>query len=116
MKKVVVALVLVLFASLHLSAKDKIQTVTIKTKITCDHCMMCGSCSARIEKALYDKKGIKRVDVDDKAHSIKVVYNTVKISPEEIRNAIAANGYDADDVKAPADALAKLDGCCKGEE
>lgn len=116
MKKIIVALTLTLFASLNLFAKDKIQTVDIKTKITCDHCMMCGSCGARIEKALYDKKGIKRVDVDDKAHIIKVVYNTEKITLKEIRNMIAANGYDADDVKAPAETVAKLDGCCKGEE
>jgi mercuric ion binding protein len=116
MKKTIVALVLTIFTSLYLFAKDKIQTVDVKTKITCDHCMLCGTCGARIEKVLYDKKGIKRVDVDDKTHLIKVVYNTEKISLAEIRNMIAANGYDADDVKAPAEAVAKLDGCCKGEE
>ena len=113
MKKTIAMLSLAIFTALGLWAKDKIQTVAIKTKITCDHCKMCETCGARIEKALYDKKGIKRVDVDDKALQIKVVYNTEKISLEEIRSTIAANGYDADDVKAPADAIARLDGCCK---
>lgn len=116
MKKTIAMLTLAIFTAFGLWAKDKIQTVAIKTKITCDHCKMCETCGARIAKALYDKKGIKRVDVDDKTLQIKVVYNTEKISLEEIRNTIASNGYDADDVKAPADAIARLDGCCKGEE
>jgi mercuric ion binding protein len=70
----------------------------------------------RLEKALYDHKGVKRVDVDDKNKIIKVVYNTEKITLDAIRNAIAATGYDADSVKAPAEVFAKLDGCCRGEE
>jgi len=115
-KRILTVLLLAMFSSLSLRAADKVKTVLVKTKISCDHCKMCGSCSARLEKALYDKKGIKRVDVDDKAMNIKVVYNTGKISIDEIRSTIAASGYDADDVKAPAEAYAKLDGCCKGEE
>lgn len=97
-------------------AQQKIETATVKTQIKCDHCKQCGSCSARLEKALYDKKGIKRVDVDDRKMTIKVVYNTQKINMDDIRNTIAANGFDADDVKALPEAVERLDDCCKGAE
>lgn len=97
-------------------AGDKIKTAEIKTKINCDHCKMCASCGERLEKTLYDQKGVKRVDVDDKKMIIKVVYNTEKINLDAIRNTIAASGYDADELKAPADAYARLDACCRGEE
>lgn len=97
-------------------AQHKIQTIKIKTRIACDHCKMCGSCGARIEKALYDQKGIKRVDVDDKKKEIIVVYNTGKISKEKIKETITNNGYDADDRKATPESYATLDECCKGTE
>ncbi len=97
-------------------SQDKIKTVNIKTRINCDHCKQCGSCSDRLEKALYNEKGIKRVDVDDKKMEIKVVYLTQKITADKIRETIAANGFDADDKKAPAEAVARLDDCCRGAE
>lgn len=115
-KKIVAVLFLVASASLTLQAKDKMKTAEIRTKISCDHCKRCGSCSARLEKALYDQKGIRRVDIDDQTMNIKVVYNQEKISVAQIRNTIAASGYDADEVKAPAEAVARLDGCCRGAE
>jgi mercuric ion binding protein len=97
-------------------AQNKIQTVKIKTRIACDHCKMCGSCGSRIEKALYNQKGVKRVDVDDKKMEIIVVYNTGKISKDKIRETITNNGFDADDKKATPESIAKLDDCCKGQE
>lgn len=116
MKKIITIACLFLLSAANLWAGDKVKTADIKTKINCDHCKICPSCSARLEKTLYDQKGVKRVDVDDQKKIIKVVYNTDKITLEAIRNTIAASGYDADDVKAPAEAFAKLDGCCRGEE
>ncbi len=114
MKKVLFTL-LAIAGTQTLVMAQKVQTATIKTTIACDHCKTCGSCGARIEEALYKQKGIKRVDIDDKQMEIKVVYNTEKTTLDQIRNTIANNGFNADDVKAPAEALAKLDGCCRGE-
>ncbi len=94
-------------------AQSKIQTVSIKTKIACDHCKACGSCSKHIETALYNQKGVKRVDVDDKKMEIIVSFNTQKINLDKIKKTIAANGYDADDQKATPESYALLDGCCK---
>ncbi|OJV50377.1 MAG: hypothetical protein BGO31_13470 [Bacteroidetes bacterium 43-16] len=38
-----------------------------------------------------------------------------RTNPEQIKQAIAAAGFDADEVKATADAYEKLDGCCKAK-
>ncbi|WP_106523431.1 cation transporter [Taibaiella chishuiensis] len=116
MRKALMIAGMLAFAGPALWAGDKIKTVAIKTTINCDHCKMCPSCGARLEKSLYDQKGIKRVDVDDQHKTIKVVYHSEKITLETIKNTIAASGYDADEVKAPAEALAKLDACCRGAE
>jgi len=99
-----------------LRAQNKVATVHIKTKIACDHCKLCESCGKRIEDALYDRKGVKRVDVDEKKMEIVVVYQTAKITPAQIRETIAANGYDADEQKATAESVARLDACCRGQE
>jgi cation transport ATPase len=101
--------------NIAIAGGSKIQTIKIKTRIACDHCKMCGSCGARIEKALYSQKGVKRVDVDDKKMEIVVVYNTEKITTNKIKETITSNGYDADDQKATPESYARLDECCKGE-
>lgn len=94
-------------------AQKKVQTLVVKTNIYCDHCQQCGSCGERIKEAVFTEKGIKRVDVDEKAMTVQVAYNTSKTNPEKIRKAIAASGFDADEVKAIPEAYAKLDECCQ---
>lgn len=96
-------------------AQNKTAMINIKTTINCDHCKQCESCGSRLENALYAQKGVKRVDIDDKKMEIKVVYNSEKLTALAIKETIAANGYDADDIKAAPEAIAKLDDCCKGE-
>ena len=89
------------------------ETITIKTQIFCSHCLQCGSCGKNINDHISENAGIKKVSVDPKANTITVTYDADKISPEKIRKAINAAGYDADDQKAPATAVNSLDGCCK---
>lgn len=112
----------ILFALLTFSAtaqtpaaqKDKrVQTAVIKTTIYCDHCKICESCGGRILKQLYNEDGIKNTEVDSKTNTIKVVYDTKKISLAQIRTKISQMGFDADEVKAVPEAVAKLDDCCK---
>lgn len=115
MKKLLLTILSILSISFVAWPQNKIKTADIKTQIACDHCKLCESCGARIEKALYKEKGVKRVDIDDKKMKIKVVYNAQKISLDKIRSTIANNGFNADDVKATPESIALLDGCCKGE-
>lgn len=89
------------------------ETITVKTQIYCSHCLQCGSCGKNINDHITENKGIKKVSVDAKANTITVTYDSRKTNPESIRKAINAAGYDADDQKAPAQAVNNLDGCCK---
>lgn len=116
MKKICAILLVLLYAGTTTFAKGKMKTLTIHTTINCDHCRQCESCAARIENAVYKIKGVKRVDVLDKEKQIVVVYNSTKTSEQPIKETIAANGFDADDVKATPEGIAALDGCCKGAE
>lgn len=90
-----------------------IKTAVIKTMIYCDHCRQCETCGDKFQKDLYNETGIKRVDVDPKAMTITVVYDSRKIEADQIRKAISKLGYDADNLKADPAGLARLDDCCK---
>ncbi|PZR19061.1 MAG: MerP protein [Flavobacterium psychrophilum] len=90
-----------------------VHTAVIKTAIYCDHCKACESCGDRLEKTLLKEKGIQMITLDEKAMTIKVVYNSKKTDLTKIKTAISKLGYDADDIKADAIAYEGLDGCCK---
>jgi periplasmic mercuric ion binding protein len=106
-------LIVLTMLSLSAYAQKKVETVLIKTSIYCDHCNRCESCGARLEQAVFKQKGIKRVDIDEAMKIVKVVYNPQKTTADQIRQAIAKAGFDADTVKANPDAYELLDGCCK---
>ncbi len=111
---ILIAFLLFAFAGFSQQASEKrVQTAVIKTKIYCDHCKICESCGGRILKQLYNEDGIKTTEVDAKTNTIKVVYDTKKISVEKIRTLISQLGFDADNVPADPKAVAKLDDCCQ---
>lgn len=114
-----IALVLMLMFPFVLSAQDAKPesdkaTAVIKTKIYCDHCIQCEDCNANImNKVRAMNKGIKKVKVNPEDNTITVTYHPGKTDIESIRKAINTAGFDADDQPAPAEAVAKLDGCCR---
>ncbi len=71
--------------------------VTIKTSAECIYC------KDNLEKSLKKVKGIKKVNCDYVKHEVYIVYNSKKISIEEIRTKMNGMGYDADDQKASFD-------------
>lgn len=79
----------------------------IKTSAVCD------MCKETIEKHMAFEKGIKKSSLDVESKILTVTYNPAKITPEQIRKAVAQSGYDADDVPANPKAYKKLDACCK---
>ena len=114
--KFITAIIIFVFsASSYALASVKTETVVIKTNIYCDHCKKCESCGGKIQKELFTK-GIKNVVLDEKAMTVTVSYNPEKITVDKIRERISKLGYDADEVKADAEAYQKLDGCCKKSE
>lgn len=111
----ILTMILSMFISLQVSAQksQNIKTAVIKTTIYCDHCKQCETCGDKFQKDLYNEAGIKRVDIDTKAMTITVVYDSRKIEIDKIKLFISKLGYDADDVKADPEGINKLDACCK---
>ncbi len=91
----------------------KTQEIIVKTAIFCNHCDHCESCKPQIETALFQLSGVKQAKLNIAEQTVRVVYNPKKTSPEAIKQTILNSGYAADGTLPPAEAYAKLDGCCK---
>lgn len=113
MKKIIFTLLLAAISSSLFAQSTNIQKLVVKTQIFCDHCLQCGSCGNNININVRSLKGIKKIKIDDKQNTITVDYDANKTNPDAIRKTINNAGYDADDMKAPAESVAKLDGCCR---
>ena len=76
----------------------------------------CGMCETKIEEGVMLLNGVKLADWDRYKQEIVVVYNSKKISENEIHQAIALLGYDTNLVKATDKNYGDLPGCCKYRE
>jgi periplasmic mercuric ion binding protein len=103
-KLIISCLVMVLF-----TITTKAQTQEIKIQTTAQ----CGECKEIIEKALMAEKGVKLAELDMKTMQAKVIYNAKRTSPEQLRKVISGVGYDADNIEADPDAVARLNPCCR---
>ena len=111
--KLIFSLSLLLTMAFTGLAQDKLETITIKTTIVCDHCMKCDDCGYNIDTSIRKAKGIKKVNINPEKNTVQVTYHPDKTTPGQIRIALSKAGYNADGVKADPEAYAKLDGCCK---
>jgi len=103
----VLAVVLVTLFSVNSYAIGKMETIKIKTSSQCD------MCKETIEKKMAFEKGVKSAVLDVESSVLTVVYNPKKTNPDLIRKAVAAVGYDADDIPAEQEAYDNLHECCK---
>jgi copper chaperone CopZ len=87
--------------------EQKFQTVVIQTSAEC------GDCKDRIEEALNYTKGVVFAELDLETKKVTVRFTTKKISLQEVKQAIATIGYDADEVKAEPKAQLSLPKCCQ---
>lgn len=101
------AFVVVTMFSNTVLADGTTETIKIQTSSQCD------MCKTTIEKGMAFVKGVKKTTLDVESSVLTVEYNPAKTNPDEIRKAVAAIGYDADDVPADKEAYDKLDPCCK---
>ncbi|WP_445711051.1 heavy-metal-associated domain-containing protein [Flavobacterium sp.] len=117
MKKSIVKIFFVLAVLFSFSttafAQKGTQKAVIKTFLHCDHCKKCETCGEKFKVEMLNIKGVKMYELDDKAMTFTVYYNSKKTDLQSIREAISKMGYDADDVKADPEAYENLDGCCK---
>jgi len=88
-----------------INAQSKIVTANIKVYGNCT------MCKHRIETVL-DHNGIKKAEWSPKTKELQIVYNSAKISEQQIHELIASVGHDTDKVKAKEDVYASLPFCC----
>lgn len=88
-------------------AQKSVETITIQTSAVCD------MCKERIEKEMAFTKGVTAAALDVESAVLTVSYREGKTSPDAIREALNALGYDADDRRAPQEAYDKLHHCCQ---
>ena len=75
--------------------------------------IQCGMCTDKIASGLGKLEGVVKVDVDLEKKIGKVVYKAGVINLGVIEKAIAAIGYDANNIPAEPKAYSELDMCCK---
>lgn len=73
---------------------------------------VCGMCETRIEKAM-DAKGIISADFDLNTNKLALVYNSKKITEDEIHGRLNAVGHDTRKSKASDDVYNAIHECCK---
>lgn len=73
----------------------------------------CGMCERTIEGAVGDKDGVSKADWSQETQMMSVSYHPEIISLDEIKEKIAAKGYDSDTHKAKDKIYNALPGCCK---
>jgi len=111
--KTILLLVSLFFFSNFVVAQKTTQKVVIKTFLHCDHCKECETCGQKFKTEMLKIKGIKMYELDEKAMTFTIYYNAKKTNLQAIKQGISKLGYDADEVKADAEAYESLDGCCK---
>jgi copper chaperone CopZ len=99
--------VLILFYSATSLAQKKTEEIKIKTSAQCE------MCKTRIETAMAYEKGITGSDLNLEDKVLTVTYKPGKTTPEKIKLALNASGYDADETKAELKAYEALPLCCK---
>ena len=75
----------------------------------------CGNCEKIIKTAVENLDGVDMVQVSAEKKTAHVHYQAETVSEKEIKKAIAAAGYDVDDVKRSQKAHATLPACCQSE-
>lgn len=76
----------------------------------------CEECKSKIEGYLKRYDGIVSINVNFHKGETTVKYVTDRINIEEIKTAIANEGFDADDVPANPEFYKRLPKCCKKPE
>ena len=78
--------------------------------------MQCLMCSMKVEEAIAELKGVKKIEVNLKGKSGKVIYNSSVLDLATIEKTISKLGYDINDKKADLIAYNNLELCCKKPE
>lgn len=106
-KNILLLIVSALLASSYVQAQKNTEEIKILTSAQCE------MCKTRIETAMAYEKGVSKSDLNLEDKVLTVTYKSGKTTPDKIRKAINALGYDADETLADPKAYAALPPCCK---
>ena len=73
----------------------------------------CEMCKDRIEKATFKIKGVKYSSWSIPKNKLSIIYNSNKVSLNDIKKQIAEAGHDTDEITATDEAYENLHDCCK---
>ncbi len=111
MKQLFFLLGILLFASCASHHKKEVT----KQKETFKVYGNCGMCKTIIEASLADVTSVYWSDWDIETKEITVKFNSNLITLEQIKEYIAAVGYDSNTHRAENEVYENLHGCCKYE-
>lgn len=86
-----------------------------EAKATITTSAQCNMCKKSIEQKVLSISGVSKATLSIGNKELKVKYNSSKTNLENIKKAIAAIGYDADNISADKNAYNNLPACCKVE-
>lgn len=109
MKKLIILPLLIFSLSLFAQSNKKIEEASFGVTGNCE------MCKARIELAA-SITGVKQVDWDKQAQTLKVIYRSDKVDINEVKEAIAKAGHDTEGLKASEENYKKLPHCCAYRE
>jgi len=98
-----------LFLVFLLSSCGNVEKAQVQTNAVCK------TCEAILDENLTQEAGITAVALNLETKVLTVEYNPEAISMAEIETLVSKTGYDANDVKADAEAHSKLPYCCQIE-
>lgn len=73
----------------------------------------CGMCKKTIEKAANNVDGVASATWDKEKKKIDISFDATKTNAQTVEKAIAASGYDTENVMGDLSAYNGLPGCCK---
>ena len=73
----------------------------------------CEMCKKRIESATLSLKGVKYVSWSPQSKNFSIIYNSTKVSIDDVKKKIADVGHDNSSYKATDEVYDNLHGCCK---
>jgi len=106
MKNLIIIIATVLMTNTAFAQKG-VETVKIQTSAVCE------MCKETMEKQLAFTKGVTAAELDLKTFIVTVSFRTKKTSVEDLKKAINAVGYDADESKPTKEDYEQLHHCCR---
>ena len=107
MKKILFILLLIPIFSFSQEEKSKTSRAQFTVLGECE------MCKDRIEKATFKVKGVKYSSWSIPKNKLSIIYNSNKVSLNDIKKQIAETGHDTDEITATDAAYENLHHCCK---